>query len=127
MPGLGGGRRQPIRDCEASGTSGNLRTYFEKIVFRAGLQQWPRLFHNLRGSRSNDVFSQHPDHVAEVWMGQTKEIARKHYLHVTDADYETALQMNGDHGNVGCNQKLQQTDLVVKTPVIQTRIGARGV
>ena len=109
------------------GISGNLRTYFEKIVFRAGLQQWPRLFHNLRGSRSNEVFSQHPEHVAEAWMGQTKKIARDHYLHVMDAAYETALQMDGDHGSVGCNQKLQQTDLVVKTPVIQTRIGARGV
>ena len=98
MPGLGGGRRQPIRDCEASGTSGNLRTYFEKIVFWAGLQKWERLFQNLRASRSIELFSRHPDHVAEVWMGQTKEIARKHYLHVTDADYKTALQMDGDHG-----------------------------
>ena len=29
----------------------NLRTTFNKIVRRAGIQPWPRLFHNLRASR----------------------------------------------------------------------------
>jgi hypothetical protein len=28
----------------------NLRTSFEKLVNRAGLEPWPRLFHNLRSS-----------------------------------------------------------------------------
>jgi hypothetical protein len=33
----------------------NLRTTFEKIVKRAGLTQWPRLFHNLRASRETEL------------------------------------------------------------------------
>ncbi len=33
----------------------NLRTTFEKIVRRAGLTTWPRLFHNLRASRETEL------------------------------------------------------------------------
>ena len=29
----------------------NLRTQFERIINRAGVEPWPRLFHNLRASR----------------------------------------------------------------------------
>ena len=91
------------------GASSVLRTYFEKVVFRAGLQRWPRLFHNLRGSRSNELFSRFPGHVASYWMGQSETIARAHYLHATDQDYETALQMDGDHGK---GNRLRKNELV---------------
>ena len=72
-------------------TKKNMRTNFERIIYRAGLDQWPRLFHNLRGSRSCELFSQFPVHVASYWMGQSSRIALDHYLHPTDEQYNDAL------------------------------------
>lgn len=68
----------------------SLRQGFEKIVDLAGLPRWERLFHNLRGSRSNELFSQFPTHVAGAWMGQSESVALQHYLHPTDDDYRKA-------------------------------------
>lgn len=64
---------------------------FEKIVDQAGLPRWERLLHNLRGSRSNELFSGYAAHVAGAWMGQSASVALKHYLHPTDADYLRAV------------------------------------
>jgi integrase len=69
----------------------NLRTTFEKIVKRAGLTPWPRLFHNLRASRETELANEYPMHVVVAWFGHTQAIALKHYTRVTDADYEAAL------------------------------------
>ena len=45
--------------AKAQGPNGwrncNLRTTFEKLVKRAGLEPWPRLFHNLRSSRETEL------------------------------------------------------------------------
>lgn len=86
----------------------NLRTQFNRIVKRAGLEPWPRLFHNMRASRETELAKQHPIHVVTAWLGNTPKIALRHYLQVTEADYETATQNptqytskragNGQHG-----------------------------
>jgi len=79
----------------------NLRTTMEKIIRRAGMTPWPRLFHNLRSSRETELCERFPVHVVTAWLGNTPEIARKHYLQVTDEHFrlaatakllETALQ-----------------------------------
>ena len=70
----------------------NLRTHFERIIFRAGLEKWDRLFHNLRGSRSNELFSEFPSHVASAWMGQNNKVALEHYLHPREEDFQKAIE-----------------------------------
>ena len=72
--------------------STNLRTTFEKIITRAGLEPWPRLFHNLRASRETELVNEHPVQVVTSWLGNTPNIALKHYLMVRDTDFEKALQ-----------------------------------
>ncbi|MDO5567266.1 MAG: hypothetical protein Q4G59_11465 [Planctomycetia bacterium] len=52
------------------------------------------LNHNLRGSRSNEHFTAFPDHVAEYWMGHSKKVAKKHYLHVMADQYTLALDLD---------------------------------
>jgi integrase len=69
----------------------NLRTPMEKIIRRAGLQPWPRLFHNLRASRETELTERFPLHVVAAWLGNTPEIARKHYLQVTDEHFQAAV------------------------------------
>ena len=68
----------------------NLRRRFKKIVGRAGLQPWPKLFQNMRASRATELVKDFPEHVVTAWMGHSKRIARKHYLQVTEDDYKQA-------------------------------------
>jgi integrase len=69
----------------------NLRTTFEKIVKRAGLTPWPRLFHNLRSSRQTELAERFPSHVVCDWLGNSEDIARKHYYQPTDDHFARAL------------------------------------
>jgi len=69
----------------------NLRTTFEKIVRRAGLEQWPRLFQNLRSSRETDLMQKHAIHVVTGWIGNTPKIALGQYLQTLEADFEKAV------------------------------------
>lgn len=70
----------------------NLRTTFEKILKRASLKQWPKLFHNMRASRETELCNDYPTHVVCEWMGNSVPVAMKHYLQVTDEHYEKASQ-----------------------------------
>ena len=65
---------------------------FERIIKRAGLEPWPRLFHNLCVSRETELAEQFPIHVVATWLGNTPEIARKHYLQTTDEHFQRALE-----------------------------------
>ena len=91
---VGGGYRKAAaspsgwRNC-------NLRTQFQRIVKRAGLEPWPRLFHNLRASRETELAQEYPIHVVTAWLGNTPRVALKHYLMATEADFQRAAG-NGD-------------------------------
>jgi integrase len=78
----------------AMGKSGwkncNMRTQFERIVKNAGLKKWPRLFHNLRSSRQTELAEVFPSHVVCAWLGNSEDIAKKHYYQVTDAHFAAA-------------------------------------
>lgn len=49
---------------------------------------WPKLFQNMRSSRETDLAAVFPIHVVCAWLGNSPAVARKHYLQVTDADFE---------------------------------------
>lgn len=72
----------------------NLRTRFEKIIKRAGLKPWPKLFQNLRSTRQTELAAQYPLHVVCAWIGNKEAVAAEHYLQVTDADFERASAEN---------------------------------
>ena len=76
--------------------SANLRTQLERIMGRAGVATWPRLFQNMRASRETELTRKHPLHVVVAWIGNSAPIAARHYLQVTDADYEAALGRDAD-------------------------------
>jgi integrase len=71
----------------------NLRTQLERIIERAGLVPWPKLFHNLRASRQTELAERYPIHVVCAWLGNSARIAGEHYLQVTEAHYEQAAQI----------------------------------
>ena len=68
----------------------NLRTQLLRILKRAGIAPWPKLFHNLRATRQTELTHEHPQHVVCRWLGNSQLIAQRHYLQVTDEDFERA-------------------------------------
>jgi integrase len=76
----------------------NLRTGFERIILRAGLLPWTRLFQNLRASRETELAKEFPLHVATAWIGNSVSVAAKHYLSVTEADFERAVERSPNLG-----------------------------
>jgi len=50
----------------------------------------PRLFQNLRSTRETELAQDHPIHVVCAWVGNSPNIVQKHYLQVTDEDFERA-------------------------------------
>src|SRR5207244_4889391 len=73
-------------------TNANLRTQLMRIIRRAGLKPWPKLFHNLRATLETELAAQYPIHVVCAWIGHTQLIAAKHYLQVTDEDFQRATK-----------------------------------
>jgi len=68
----------------------NLRTGLQRLIARAGVQSWPRLWHNMRASRATELASEFPQHVAAAWCGHTEAIAEGHYWQVRDEDFDRA-------------------------------------
>jgi integrase len=73
-------------------SSNNLRTSFLKIIKKAGFVPWPRVFQNLRASRQTELTNKYPIHVVCEWMGNSRLVAVKHYLQVTDEHFDDAIQ-----------------------------------
>jgi integrase len=98
-------------------TNQNLRSQLARIVRRAGLTPWPKLFQNLRTSRQNELTERFPRHVVRAWVGEPPEhvgrarlgdtpeqvvcawlgntpaVADEHYLQVMEDHYEKAAQI----------------------------------
>lgn len=73
-------------------TNANLRTQLNRIIERAGLEPWPKLFQNLRSTRETELAEQFPIHVVCEWIGNSRAVAAKHYLQVTDEHFRKATQ-----------------------------------
>ena len=94
-----------------------------------GLKPWPRLFHAMRASRETELAKDYPIHVVTAWSGNTPRIAMKHYLQVTDDDFERAAQGGAQvaqnaaqHAHVSLRTHSQET---TKAPAA-TRAYANG-
>ena len=69
------------------GTTTNLGTQLRRIIRKAGLKPWPKLFQNLRSTRETELAETYPIHVVCAWIGNSQPVAAKHYLQVTDAQF----------------------------------------
>src|SRR6516162_7755029 len=52
----------------------NLRTRFERIIRKAGLEPWERLFHNLRASRQTELTDIFSAHIVAKWLGNSVKV-----------------------------------------------------
>jgi integrase len=87
----------------------NLRTSLERIICKAQLKPWPKLFQNLRSSRETELTQKFPLHVVCAWMGNSQLVAAKHYLQVTDEHFRMAAGQNDARQNIEqCVDSLQE-------------------
>jgi hypothetical protein len=70
----------------------NLRNQLNRIIVKAGLTPWSKLFHNLRATRQTELTAAFRLHVVCRWIGNKQAVAAEHYLQVTDADFEKAAK-----------------------------------
>ena len=87
--------------------SANLRTMLGRIFDRAGVKLWERAFQNMRASRETELTQEHPLHVVVQWLGNSAPIAARHYLQVTDADFDRAVQGGAKSGALETHNQAQ--------------------
>jgi len=75
-----------------SNISSNLRTQAHRIIKRAGLKPWGKTFQNLRASRETELVEDFPIHVVTEWLGNSPDIARKHYLQTHEEHFQRAVE-----------------------------------
>lgn len=68
----------------------NLRTQLSRIVMRAGLTPWPKLWHNMRSSCQTELTESFPAHVVSEWLGNSVQVAELHYLQTTEEHFNRA-------------------------------------
>ena len=75
-------------------TNQNLSTKLRRILHKAALTPWVKLYQNLRSTRQTElVDAGWPVHKVCHWFGNSAAVAFKHYLQKpTDDDYEKAAQ-----------------------------------
>ena len=71
----------------------NLRTQFLKLLAKADIEPWPRLFHSMRASRQTELTESFPSHVVCSWLGNSEEVAKDHYLLLTDEHFKKASEL----------------------------------
>ena len=84
-------------------TNVNLRTQLNRIIKKAGLEPWPKLFQNLRSNCETELAERFPLHVVTAWLGNSIAVAQKHYLQVTEAHIAEASKQPEvlENGNPG--------------------------
>lgn len=130
--------RKPLLDAFDAATEGgewviehprssgvNLRTRFERIILRAGLKPWPKLFQNLRATRATELADVFPSHVCCEWLGHTETIADANYRRTTEQHFAAASGEAGSalqnalqsEGETGRNDPQQQNADSEQTPI----------
>ncbi len=102
----------------------NLRAQFRRIVARAGLKPWPKLFQNLRSTRETELAEQWPEHVVCAWIGNSSAVARKHYLQVTEEHFQRAAGMP-DGADEVAQKAAQQTHAESRIPSLVVSAAAK--
>ena len=66
------------------------RGWLETAIAAAKVEQWQKLWVNLRASCRTDLEERFPSHVCDAWLGHSYRVAKDHYLQVLPSHWETA-------------------------------------
>lgn len=86
----------------------NLRTQLTRIIKKAKLTPWPKLFQNLRATRETELINEGwKIHQVCAWIGNSEPVAMEHYLQVTEADYAKAAGMTPGGDGLPAEEEVQ--------------------
>lgn len=134
------GTESVISRYQASGVNPkNLGTRLTKIIRRAGLKPWPKLWQNLRSTRETELAESFPIHVVCEWIGNSQAVAKKHYLQTTDEHFKKATESDcsalqktlHQQAILGTNDNQQKQENPVKHDICRVSgtplVGAKGL
>ena len=81
--------RPATKFSSLTGESINPRT----LIAETGFKSWPKLFQNLRSTHEMELAERWPEHVVCAWIGNSRAVARKNYLQVTEEHFEQAARI----------------------------------
>lgn len=87
----------------------NLRTHLLRLIKRAGLKPWPRLFNTLRASAETDLMARFPINAVTEWIGHSATVALKHYARVPDELFSRAAGEGGAQSGARAAQNAART------------------
>jgi integrase len=106
--------------------SGNLGPQTHRIMKRAGITAWPKLFMNMRSSRQTELEDKFPTHVVCKWLGNKPAVAHKHYLKVTEEHFADATRVaqNLAHRQAksGARQEVTGDDTVTQVAAVTSTV-----
>ena len=82
-----------LRNCNGSK---NYRKGLHRIILKAGLLPWQKLFTNLRSTRETELAKIYSLQAVTAWMGNTPKVALGHYLQVTDDEWQNAATFRAE-------------------------------
>lgn len=97
------------------GHDANILTTLKMMVLGAGLTPWPKLMQNLRATRETELLANYPAKDVTSWLGNSPEVANKHYAMVMQASFDRAITEGAKIIGVTCGvlskvpQKVPQT------------------
>ncbi len=118
-----GDRIRAKMDGPNGSNDANTRTEFLKLIKRAGLAPWPRLFHTLRASCETDLLETLPMSAVTEWLGHSAAVALKHYTRVPEHVYERAARGGANSGAL-VTQKPAQTESARSGPEMTNATGS---
>jgi len=68
----------------------NVRQRFQRMLAKAGVKAWPKLFQNLRASFATDMVERFPTHTVASWCGHSVTIQQKAYMIARDSHFKAA-------------------------------------
>lgn len=94
----------------------NLRSQMTRIIRRAGIEPWPKIFQNLRSTRETELAEHFPMHVVCQWIGNSESVAKRHYLQVTSDHFDRAVQIPAQQPPERCRIAPQPSMLESEKP-----------
>lgn len=68
-----------------------MRTQLVKIIQRAEITPWPKVWQNLRATRETELLSMgFPIKSVTRWIGNSKAVAMRHYVMPLESDFQRA-------------------------------------
>ena len=97
------GEQFVVPSCRSK--SKNLRQGFLRILNKAGISPWPKIFHNLRASRETELLRKFPLKDVCSWIGNSERVALKSYAMPTDESFVHATKEAASISTADSSQK----------------------